>query len=76
MCQHQHLIILGTTSFNELPLQVLLPSNINSASSFSELDEVISFYSDDLPNDNILDEELCRWKSKWLHVPVEDRPKT
>ena len=37
---------------------------------------MISFYSDDLPNDNILDEELCRWKSKWLHVPVEDRPKT
>ena len=57
-------------------LQGLLPSSINSTSSFSELDEVISFYSDDLPNGNILDEELCRWKSKWLCVPVEDRPQT
>ncbi len=56
-------------------LQILLPSSINSTSSFSELDEVISFYSDDLPNSNIIDEELCHWKSKWLRIPVENRPK-
>ncbi len=56
-------------------LQILLPSSINSTSSFSELDEVISFYSDDLPNSSIIDEELCHWKSKWLRITVENRPK-
>ena len=54
-------------------LQGFLPSTINSTSSFSQLDEVISFYSDDLPNGN---KQLCRWKSKWLCVLVEDRPQT
>jgi len=57
-------------------LQGLLPCNITSTSSFSEMNEVISFYSDDLPNSSILDEELCRWKSKWLHAPIDDRPET
>ena len=36
----------------------------------------ITFYSDDLPNFNIIDEELCHWKAKWLLVPKEDRPKS
>ena len=40
------------------------------------MNEAISFYCDDLPNANIVDEELCRLKSKWLLLPREDRPKT
>ena len=58
-------------------LQRLLPHNITPSSSLlSSMNEAISFYCDDLPNANIVDEELCRWKSKWLLVPREDRPKT
>ena len=38
--------------------------------------EAVEFYSDDLPNPGILDEELSRWKCKWLSVPQKDRPKT
>ena len=40
------------------------------------MNEAITFYSDDLPNVNIIDEELCRWKAKWLLIPKEDRPKS
>ena len=38
--------------------------------------EAVEFYSDDLPNPGILDEELSRWKCKWLSVPQKDRPNT
>ena len=24
----------------------------------------------------LLDEEVCRWKTKWINVPPEDRPQT
>ena len=40
------------------------------------MNEVISFYSDDLPNSSILDKELCCLNSKWLHAPIDDRPET
>ncbi len=31
------------------------------------LNEVINFYHDDLPNPSVVDTELSRWKIKWLH---------
>ena len=34
------------------------------------------FYYDDLPIPIIVDEEFCRWKSKWLLVPKDDHPDT
>ena len=33
-----------------------------------DLNEAIAFYSDDLSNPSILEEELCGWKTKWLIV--------
>ena len=51
-------------------------SMVNYHSLLSSMNEAISFYCDDLPNANIVDEELFHWKSKWLLVPREDRPKT
>ncbi len=50
--------------------------NITVNASIVDLNEAIVFYSDDLPNPNILDEELCRWKTKWLAVKLQDRPET
>ncbi len=48
-------------------LQELLPCNISLSSCLlSKMNDAISLYSDDLPNADILDEELCCWKSKWL----------
>ena len=40
------------------------------------IEKAVSFYNDDLPNSTIIDEEFCRWKSKWLLVPKDDRPDT
>ena len=57
-------------------LEKILPSNIDSNSSLSDIQDALSFYSDDLPNSEILDEEFCRWKSKWVRIPLEDRPNT
>ena len=48
----------------------------NFVSIHDEIQEAITFYSDDLPNPAIVDEELCLWKSKWLLVSKEDRPGT
>ena len=43
--------------------------------SIVDLNEVIAFYSVDLPNLNILsDEEFCRWKTKWLEAKHQDHP--
>ena len=50
--------------------------NITVNTSIVDLNEAIVIYSDDLPNPNILDEELCRWKTKWLAVKLQDRPET
>ena len=57
----------STHSKQTASLQGLLPVNITTVNtSIVDLNTAIVFYSDDLPNPNILDEELCRWKTKWL----------
>ena len=33
-----------------------------------------NFINGDLLNSTIIDEEFCRWKSKWLLAPKDDRP--
>ena len=53
-----------------------MPSRIDENSSLTDIQEAVQFYSDDLINSEIVDEEFCRWKSKWLHVSKEDRPGT
>ena len=40
------------------------------------IEEAVSFYNDDLPNPTIIDEEFCRWKSKWLLALTDDQPDT
>ena len=57
-------------------LQDLLPVNITEGTSTSSMKDAIDFYSDDLPNSDIIDEEFSRWKRKWLCVPLKDRPET
>ena len=49
-------------------LQELLPINSTEDTSISKIKEAIDFYADDLPNASIIDEEFCRWKSRWLPV--------
>ena len=57
-------------------MQGLLPIHITSNSSFSDIESAASFYSDDLPNAGILDEEFHRWKVGWLEVAPKERPQT
>ncbi len=57
-------------------LQSLLPAYLETTSSLDDIRPTIAFYSEDLPNVEIIDEELHRWKSKWLHIPQNDRPKS
>ena len=58
-------------------IQSLLPAMIKRCSSLSDIEQAISFYVDDLPNVDIVDEELFHvWKSQWLAIPLLDRPKT
>ena len=57
-------------------LQGLLPKNINTDTSFQDVEEAVLFYKDDLPNYIIIDEELYRWRMKWLAVPIDKRPQT
>ena len=57
-------------------LQALLPVNITPATPCGNIQEAIDLYSDDLPNPNILDEEISRWRSKWLPIPQQDHPET
>ncbi len=47
-------------------LQGILPINITSSTTFSDIEPAIHLYSDDLPNAAILDEELHRGKTRWL----------
>ena len=54
----------------------MLPNSIKLTSSFGMIEEAVSFYNDDLPNPTIIDEEFCRWKSKWLLAHKDDRPDT
>jgi len=55
-------------------IEQLLPTNITTNTTCMCIQEAVDFYKDDLPNTSILDEELCRWKCKWLTVPLNDRP--
>ena len=48
----------------------------NETDISTAMKEVIEFYSTDLPNPSLLDEELRRWKTKWIVVPVDKHPKT
>ena len=57
-------------------LQSLLPAMIKPCSSITYIEQAISFYADHLPNVDIVDEEFHVWKSRWLAIPVLDRPKT
>ena len=38
-----------------------LPVNITEGTSTSRMKDAIDFYSDDLPNSDIIDEEFSRW---------------
>ena len=67
-----HLIADVTLTFNAhskkaASLEKMLPSKISEKSSLTDLQEAIQFYSYDLPNSEILDEEFCWWKSKGHH---------
>ena len=57
-------------------LQRIIPSLITTNLSHYDISEGVGFYSDDLPNATIVDEELSRWKSRWLAVPEKDRPQS
>ena len=54
----------------------IVPKNITANSSFTKIEETVEFYIDDLPDPAIMDEEFCRWKSKWLAISKENRPDT
>ena len=56
-------------------IQKLLPVNINLDSTIDAFEQAVSFYKDDLPNSDLV-EEFHLWKSKWLAVPKEERPQT
>ena len=57
-------------------LQSLLPAMIKPCSSMTDIEQAISFYADDLSNIDIVYEEFHVWKSRWLAIPVLDKPKT
>ena len=57
-------------------LQNLVPSNISADTSIDSIQQAVDFHSSDLPNPALLDEEFCRWKTKWLNAKQEDLPRT
>ena len=57
-------------------IQKLLPVNINPDSTIDGFEQAVSFYKDDLPNSDLVDEEFHLWKSRWLAVSKEERPET
>ena len=57
-------------------LQALLPRKITNTTSMSDIQAAVEYYTEDLPNALIMDEELHRWKLRWLAIPVKDRPMT
>ncbi len=59
-----------------ISLQGLLPTFITKSSSPSDIKDAVEFYSEDLPNAGIVDEEFYRWKHKWLLIPSQNRPHT
>lgn len=56
-------------------LQRITPLLITTNLFHSDISEGVDFYSDDLPNAAIVDEELSRWKW-WLAIPEKDRPQS
>ena len=54
-------------------LQGPLPTSLTQESSFADINEAVLFYKTDLPNADIVDEEFCRWKRKWVRVPLPQR---
>ena len=64
-------------SFNKTASKLLLlvPSIIcHPDYNHLEITDLTNQYSDDLPNPDIIDQELRRWKRKWMDVKPDDRP--
>ena len=55
-------------------IQKLIPIYITEELMFNNIIEATNFYKDDLTNPDVIDEELHRWKMKWLSVLTDDRP--
>ena len=55
-------------------IQKLIPSKVTENFTISDISNAIHFYKDDLPNPGIVDEALCRWKTKSPSMPLKDRP--
>ena len=49
-------------------IQKLLPISIIPDSDIDSFKQAVSFYKDDLPNSELIDEEFHLWKSRWLAV--------
>ena len=54
-------------------IQRLIPTNITEELVTCNI-RAVNFYKDDLQNPDVIDEELHRWKLKWLAMPLKDRP--
>ena len=52
----------------------MLPLNIEDTSSVQDIKEAVELYWDDLPNADLIDEEYCVWKSRWISKKYEERP--
>ena len=57
-------------------IQGLLPQFLTADSTFEAFEDAVHFYQADLPNADVVDEEFARWKTKWLAVPLSERPST
>ena len=55
-------------------IQNLIPSKVTEKLKLIDIAEGVDFYKDDLENPDVVDEELHRWKMKWLSVRYKDRP--
>ena len=57
-------------------IQGLLPVRITSDFPLLDIQEAIDFYTSDLPNAEVIDEEVHIWKSRWLSSSLQERPQT
>ena len=68
--------------FNERNLRAstsltLIPSIITKPDCHGEtMADLIGLYRNDLPNPDIVDQELLLWKNKWSSTSAESRPST
>ena len=68
--------------FNELnqrasTLLILIPSIITKPDYHEEtMADLTGLYRNDLPNPDIVDQELLLWKNKWSSTSAESRPST